>query len=203
MYNLGVKVQPGCEPSNTCWQNNPVWSTFYGIPCWCDTRYMVWCTTYSVNKMSMVWWASLVVWSTIYSSITWSPNHIPNGVMKHQMVWSNKFVEKNDCSHQKWCDSTMFWCDQNLVWCDVFTCFFLMNRGLLPHSYQRICNQYHCRQQKIPRNGIHLRPTTHQLATRCNYYLVVRILVCKNRGTFELLNHKTRQTTPKQNWRSA
>jgi hypothetical protein len=55
------------------------------------------------------------------------------------------------------------------------------------------------RQQKIPRNGIHIRPTTHQLATRCNHYLVVRILVCKNRGTFELLNHKTRQTTPKQN----
>ena len=106
MYNLGVKVQPRCEPSNTCWQNNPVWSTFYGIlhtalvwtnkygmmvPCWCDTRYMVWFTTYSVNKMSMVWWASLVVWSTIYSFITRDGHRT-----KFQMV----------CSNIKWCDQT-------------------------------------------------------------------------------------------------
>jgi hypothetical protein len=70
MYNLSVMVQPRCEPSNTCEQNNPVWFTFYGIhhtvlvwthkysmivPCWCDTRCMVWSTTYGVNKMSVVW----------------------------------------------------------------------------------------------------------------------------------------------------
>ena len=41
----------------------------------------------------------------------------------------------NECSHQKWCDSTIFWCDQNLVWCDVFTCFFLMGEHFLLYVF--------------------------------------------------------------------
>ncbi len=40
-------------------------------------------------------------------------------------------------------------------------------------------------------------------STRCYHHLVVRILVRKNRGTFELLHHKTRQNKPKQNRRSS
>jgi len=128
MYNLSVIVQPGCEPSYTCEQDNPVWFTFYSIhhtllvwthkygmmvPCWCDTRCMVWCTTYGVNKMSMVWWEIRMVWlnTSQFDHTWWVGNILPVGVIKHQMVWSNKCVEINKCSHHKWCDSIIFRCD--------------------------------------------------------------------------------------------
>ena len=109
-YNLSVIVQPGCEANHTCEQDNLVWSTFYGInhtvlvwshkyriniPCWCDKKVCdelnnIWCeqNVYSVIRILMVW---SIIWNLITPSCT--QKILPFGVIKHQMVWSDKIVE--------------------------------------------------------------------------------------------------------------
>ena len=76
-------------------------------------------------------------------------------------------------------------------------------KKLLSHSYQLVHNQYHSGWPKIPRHGIDLRPTIPKLVTRCYHHMVVGILVRKNGEPLKLLNHKSKTTKPKQNWRSA
>ena len=145
-HNLGVN--PVTRVAQTIWcdplsmvsfilpwydHTNTVWWYLAGVTqgIWCDPQRMVWTTC--------LWCDETLLWCdqqyTVPSHVM-GRKHIPNGVIKHQMVWSNKCVEKNECSHQKWCDSTIFWCDQNLVWCDVFTCFFLMGRWGVRTKYE-------------------------------------------------------------------
>ena len=152
-YNLGVNRVTRVNKTIRCdslsmvyiilsWyeHTNTVWSYLVGATqgVWCDPQRMVWTKCLWCDKKVLWCDQQFTIWSHVmvgYPYPRWC-DQTSNGVIR-KMSW-NKL-----CSHQKWCDGTIFRCDQNSVWCDLFTCFFLMFHTLIQkfHTLSR-CFSY-------------------------------------------------------------